>query len=74
MNGQMSLDRLGAIFVVGFLFLTPRSEAIALDGKALVVERCASCHTSDLAVDACTLCHNYHLGEFVPIYLTLQDK
>jgi cytochrome c1 len=40
----MLSDRLGAVLVVGLLFFPPESRAIALDGRELVSERCASCH------------------------------
>lgn len=31
---------------------------------------CATCHTGEAAGDACVSCHNYHLGDFVPLFLT----
>ena len=31
---------------------------------------CASCHTRQAAGGACVTCHAYHLGDFVPAYLT----
>jgi nitrate/TMAO reductase-like tetraheme cytochrome c subunit len=27
-------------------------------------ETCADCHSSSGAGDDCTLCHNYHVGDF----------
>ncbi len=31
---------------------------------------CAECHTSNGAGDACLACHNYHVGDFLPAFLT----
>lgn len=34
--------------------------------RAIKKETCAACHVEALAGDACTDCHNYHIGRFPP--------
>ena len=58
-------------FVSVYEGLDPHS-GFASDFRSMGNERCASCHTGELAGETCTLCHNYHLGDFVPMYLTLE--
>jgi hypothetical protein len=31
---------------------------------------CGDCHSQTAAADDCVTCHNYHLGETQPIYLS----
>lgn len=35
---------------------------------------CAQCHTSELAGDACTACHNYHVGDFPPAIASVPEE
>jgi len=42
----------------------------SLNFEPIAREQCAECHVASAAGDDCVECHNYHLGEFVPIYLT----
>ena len=30
------------------------------------IEMCSSCHESSIAGESCLLCHNYHVGRFLP--------
>ena len=45
-----------------------RSDPLDFRGNFLPMrkETCAECHASELAGDACTDCHNYHIGLFPP--------
>ncbi|MBI3885609.1 MAG: hypothetical protein HY302_07760 [Opitutae bacterium] len=38
--------------------------------RQLTVSDCARCHTAKIVGNSCQLCHNYHVGEFMPTKLT----
>ena len=40
------------------------------DFQPMLAARCATCHTDEAAGDSCASCHNYHWGDFVPVYLS----
>ncbi len=40
----------------------------------LSIDACARCHTKELAGDACLTCHNYHVGQFPDITLTIETQ
>ncbi|HEX9646680.1 MAG TPA: hypothetical protein VGB88_04230 [Alphaproteobacteria bacterium] len=53
-----------ADFMAGFNDLD--ASTFASNFKPMNKELCASCHVDSLAGDACTDCHNYHIGRFPP--------
>jgi len=45
-------------------------EGHVLNFEPIALEVCGGCHTQYAAGDNCVACHNYHLGESTPMYLT----
>ena len=66
---RRSFDAAKEAFEVLYADSNPRGH-LSANFEDMTVDLCASCHTSRQAGDRCTSCHNYHIGEFVPLLLT----
>jgi hypothetical protein len=53
---------------------TELPEGHVLNFEPIGLSVCGSCHTQNAAGDDCVACHNYHLGESTPMYLTASSS
>jgi hypothetical protein len=48
-------------------------QALASEFRPMSRTLCSNCHTADKAGDNCLLCHNYHIGSFVPFKMPVLE-